>query len=113
MTRSTANSRGPRRASMPLAARRITLLASIAGIGAALLLAGPNGYWPLAFGAATASAADATLQHPIGFSDIVAKVKPAVISVRVKIPGCAEPAMMQERRRRSAASPGCAGLAAR
>jgi len=92
MTQTDPNSRRPR----ALSARRITLLASVAGIGAALLLAGPNGYWPPAFGTTTASAADSTLQHPTGFSDIVAKVKPAVISVRVKIPGSAEPAMMQE-----------------
>ena len=36
------------------------------------------------------------MQHPTGFADIVAKVKPAVISVRVKIPASAEPAMMQQ-----------------
>ncbi len=79
-----------------LTARRIALLASVAGIGAALLLAGPSGYWPSAFGTPAASAADATLQHPVGFADLVTKVKPAVISVRVKIPASAEPAMMQE-----------------
>jgi serine protease Do len=92
MTQNSTNSRRPR----ALSGRRIALLASVAGIGAAVLLAGPNGYWPSAFGAAPASAADSTLQHPTGFADIVAKVKPAVISVRVKIPGSAEPAMMQE-----------------
>ena len=85
-----------------LGARRIALLASVAGIGAALLLGGPNGYWPsgLEFGASAARAADDTMsqpiQHPAGFADLVAKVKPAVISVRVKISGSAEPAMMQE-----------------
>ncbi len=95
MTQSTSDSNSHKPGA--LSARRITLLASVAGVGAALLLAGPTGYWPQAFGAATASAADSTLQHPTGFSDIVAKVKPAVISVRVKIPGSAEPAMMAER----------------
>jgi serine protease Do len=79
-----------------LSARRIALLATVAGIGAALLVAGPNGYWPSAFGTPRAQAADATLQHPTGFADIVAKVKPAVISVRVQISGSAEPAMMQQ-----------------
>ena len=85
-----------------LGARRIALLASVAGIGAALLFAGPNGYWPsgVQFGAAPAHAADDTMsqpaQHPQGFADLVAKVKPAVISVRVKIPASAEPTMMQE-----------------
>ena len=35
-------------------------------------------------------------QHPAGFADLVTKVKPAVISVRVKIEASADPAMMQE-----------------
>jgi serine protease Do len=77
------------------------LLASVAGVGAALLFAGPNGYWPGAFGTPAAHAADtaavqAPLDHPAGFADLVAKVKPAVISVRVKIPASAASAMMQE-----------------
>jgi serine protease Do len=79
-----------------LTVRRITLLASVAGIGAALLLAGPSGYWPSGLATPSAHAADATLDHPAGFSDLVTKVKPAVISVRVKIPASAEPAMMQD-----------------
>ena len=84
-----------------LTARRITLLASVAGIGAAVLLAGPGGYSPalFGFGASSARAADAVSQpiaHPQGFADLVSKVKPAVISVRVKIPASAEPAMAQD-----------------
>ncbi len=79
-----------------LSARRITLLASVAGVGAALLLAGPNTNWSQAFNTSTASAADSMTQHPAGFADLVAKVKPAVISVRVKIEASAAPAMMQE-----------------
>jgi serine protease Do len=81
-----------------LTARRLTLLASVGALGAAMLFAGPGNFSPslLGFGTPSAQAADATLQHPTGFSDIVGKVKPAVISVRVKIPGSAEPAMMQE-----------------
>jgi len=90
MTQSTRDFR------KPFPARRITLLASVAGVGAALLLAGPNGLWASGFGASSARAADSTLQHPTGFADIVAKVKPAVISVRVKIAGSAEPASMQQ-----------------
>jgi len=94
----------PPRSNKPpvLGARRIALLASVAGIGGALLLAGPNGYLSsgVEFGAATARAADGTMsqpvQHPQGFADLVARVKPAVISVRVKIPASAEPAMTQE-----------------
>jgi serine protease Do len=81
-----------------LTARRFVLLASVAGVGVALLLAGPGGYSTasLASWTATASAADSTLQHPTGFADLVTKVKPAVISVRVKIPASAEPALMQQ-----------------
>jgi len=74
----------PRKALTP---RRLTLLASAAGLGVALLAAGPGGYLPtsLPTWASAARAADATNQHPTGFADLVAKVKPAVISVRVKI----------------------------
>ena len=80
-----------------LTARRLVLLASVAGVGAALLVGGPGGYHAgLPAWTAAASAADATMQHPTGFADIVAKVKPAVISVRVKIPASAEPASMQQ-----------------
>jgi len=80
-----------------LMARRITLLASVAGLGAALLLAGPNGYWPTGFGMPAAQAADASIPHPQGFADLVAKVKPAVISVRVTIPASSEPQLMQQK----------------
>ncbi|HUN98042.1 MAG TPA: Do family serine endopeptidase [Bradyrhizobium sp.] len=70
-------------------ARRLTLLASAVGLGVALLVAGPNGYLPTRLPAWTSAAfaqtADATMPHPASFADLVAKVKPAVISVRVKI----------------------------
>ena len=36
-----------------LTARRITLLASVAAIGAAVLLAGPGNYWPSGLAAGT------------------------------------------------------------
>ena len=72
-----------------LTARRLTLLASAAGLGVALLVAGPGGYLPTSFPAWTSSASaqtsDTTMPHPESFADLVAKVKPAVISVRVKI----------------------------
>jgi len=80
----------------PLTARRLVLLASVAGLGAAVLFAGPGGYHAaLPAWTSQATAADSTLQHPAGFADIVAKVKPAVISVRVKIPA-AETSMFQQ-----------------
>jgi serine protease Do len=74
------------------------LLASVAALGACLLVAGPGFYQSssLNFGAPPAHAAETTtLAHPPGFAEIVAKVKPAVISVRVKISGSAEPAAMR------------------
>jgi serine protease Do len=81
----------------PLSARRLVLLASVAAVGAALLVGGPGHYAnSLPAWTAPASAADSAMQHPTGFADIVARVKPAVISVRVKIPASAEPAMMQD-----------------
>jgi serine protease Do len=80
-----------------LTARRLVLLASVAGVGAAVLLAGPGGYRAsLPAWTSAAGAAETTLQHPTGIADIVARVKPAVISVRVKIAASAEPASMQQ-----------------
>src|SRR5579863_7499465 len=66
--------------------RRLTLLASAAGLAIAVVLVGPGGYRPFNLPAFTASAhAAETTQAPAGFGDLVSKVKPAVISVRVKI----------------------------
>jgi serine protease Do len=67
--------------------RRLTLLASVAGLGVAILVAGPGGYLPTSLPAwsSAARAADAATRHPPSFADLVAKVKPAVISVRVKV----------------------------
>ena len=79
-----------------LTARRLTLLASVGALGAAVLLAGPASYWQPATGALRANAAESDMQRPAGFADIVAKVKPAVISVRVKVSGSAEPALSQD-----------------
>jgi serine protease Do len=68
-----------------LSGRRLALLASVAGLGLVLAV-GPGHFRPanlMAFGS-PAQAAEAA-QAPSGFADLVAKVKPAVISVRVKI----------------------------
>jgi serine protease Do len=65
-----------------LSARRLVLLASAAALGAAMVVAPPH----LAFSPALISPAHAqTAQRPVGFADIVEKVKPSVISVRVKV----------------------------
>ena len=66
-----------------LSARRLTLLGSVAAIGAAIVLAGPSGYGRLADQAWAATAQ--VQQGPAGFADLIAKVKPAVISVRVRV----------------------------
>ena len=70
-----------------LSARRLGLMASAAVIGAGVLFSGaeyatkPN----TAFLASPAYAQN--VQRPVGFADIVEKVKPSVISVRVKVDG--------------------------
>src|ERR1051326_4238180 len=69
-----------------LAARRLVLLASVAGLGAAVLFAGP-GTPQVGLPSFPAIAHAQNAQRPVGFADIVEKVKPAVISVRVKVDG--------------------------
>ena len=94
MNSSNTPEQKPRRS---FAARRLVLLASVTGLGAAVLMAGFGGFHPtLPSWTSSASAADSSLQHPAGFADLVTKVKPAVISVRVKLNAAAEPALMQQ-----------------
>jgi len=74
-----------------LSARRFILLATtIASLGAAAVVITPNfnlaGTYPAAV-AQNLSEQARKLQAPVGFADIVEKVKPAVISVRVKVDG--------------------------
>jgi len=71
-----------------LSARRLVLLATVASLGAAGLAIGSNGFHQ-APTYAVANAAEST-QRPVGFADLVQKVKPAVISVRVKVDAGAE-----------------------
>jgi serine protease Do len=75
-----------------LSARRVVLMATtIAGLGAAALFLAPHENPSAALFASSAHAqnlsqqAQQLPQHPVGFADIVAKVKPAVISVRVRM----------------------------
>jgi len=66
--------------------RRLALLASAAALGVAMLLTGTGGYLPSNLPAAISGAHAAEVApNAAGFGDLVAKVKPAVISVRVKI----------------------------
>lgn len=65
----------------PLTARRIVLLATASGLAAAAIFTGaslPDARWSSVHAAEIA-------QRPAGFADLADKVKPAVISVRVKM----------------------------
>jgi len=66
-----------------LSTRRLILLATVANLGVAAVVIGgsPQSLVPAL---PTASAAE-NAQGPVGFADLVEKVKPAVISVRVKM----------------------------
>jgi serine protease Do len=64
--------------------RRVILLASVAAIGAGVFMAGPS-YPPVTLNGTPAHADFAAAQAQPGFADLIAKVKPAVIAVRVKI----------------------------
>jgi len=67
-----------------LSARRVALLATVAALSAGVLLNGPTG--PKSISSPLVSEAYAqSASRPVGFADIVEKVKPAVISVRVKV----------------------------
>jgi len=78
-----------------LSGRRLALLAGVAGLGAVVAFSGQdlglNDFGMSHFGFSpnlnsfTASAYAQTSQRPAGFADIVEKVKPSVISVRVKM----------------------------
>ena len=68
-----------------LSARRLALLASAAGLAGALAFGSANLSLTPALNSLTAPAYADTAQRPVGFADIVEKVKPSVISVRVKM----------------------------
>ncbi len=75
-----------------LTPRKLTLLASVAVVGGALLVAGIGNLSASYFAAQPAQAAEPTAPvastpttAPAGFAELVAKVKPAVISVRVRV----------------------------
>jgi serine protease Do len=70
-----------------LSPRRLALMGSVAGIALAALIGAPNGFRQIPVPAwfNQVHAAETTLQHPADFADLIAKVKPAVVSVRVKM----------------------------
>jgi serine protease Do len=67
-----------------LSARRVTLLATVAALSVGVLLNGPIGP-KSTFSPFVSEAYAQSASRPVGFADIVEKVKPAVISVRVKV----------------------------
>jgi serine protease Do len=74
----------PNRVISCLSARRLVLLASVAGLGMAVLFSAAGDFTSVPhLGMSQARAALA--QSPGSFADLAAKVKPAVVSVRVKI----------------------------
>jgi serine protease Do len=91
MTPSVTPTPEPTKKRRVLSARRVVLLATtIVGLGAAAFVVAPN--FNLSATYPVAQAQNLTeqakkLPAPVGFADIVAKVKPAVISVRVKVDG--------------------------
>ena len=68
-----------------LSARRLVLLATVAGLGVASATIGPNALRQAGLPTYAAANAAEIAQRPAGFADLVEKVKPAVISVRVKV----------------------------
>jgi len=84
MSESAPNAQKPRSA---LSARRLTMLATVAVLGTGVLFSGakflPQSNAPFL----VTPAYSETAQRPVGFADIVEKVKPSVISVRVKMDG--------------------------
>jgi serine protease Do len=76
-----------------LSTRRLIMLATVANLGIAAAVVGvsPQSLVP-AF--PTAAAAE-SVQRPVGFAEIVEKVKPAVISVRVKVDASAETSSLE------------------
>ena len=75
----------PRQGHRLLSKRRVALLATVVGVGTAAMLA-DYAFAPRTAGTVLVTPAYAQgVQRPVGFADIVEKVKPAVISVRVKM----------------------------
>jgi serine protease Do len=67
-----------------LSTRRLILLATVANLGLAAVVVGTSGQPQSLLPAFSSAIAADGMQRPAGFGDLVEKVKPAVISVRVK-----------------------------
>ena len=87
------------------AVRRLALLASAAGLAIAVV-AGTSSFSTTTLPSAIATAHAETMQRSTGFADIVEKVKPAVISVRVKVDATAKMTSMNDNDGASPMQPG-------
>lgn len=87
-------------------ARRLALLASAAGLAIAVVATGTSGFSTPNFPSAIATAHAETMQRSTGFADVVEKVKPAVISVRVKVDATAQMMSMNDNDETSPMQPG-------
>lgn len=86
--------------------RRLTLLASGAALGIAVILGGPLAYRELNSANAAPVHLPPGVAEPAGFADLVASVKPAVISVRVEIDKVVDTASLDEGAGGQAVPPG-------
>ncbi|HEY7296877.1 MAG TPA: Do family serine endopeptidase [Xanthobacteraceae bacterium] len=82
-----------------LSKRRLAWLAGVAGLGATVFFTAPGlvPNAPFSPGVTIAHAQNQNAQRPVGFADIVEAVKPAVVSVRVKMDASANRVMGLER----------------
>ena len=87
-------------------ARRLALLASAASLAIAVIATGTSGFSTPNFPSAIATAHAETMQRSTGFADVVEKVKPAVISVRVKVDATAKMTSMNDNDEASPMQPG-------
>ena len=87
-------------------ARRLALLASAAGLAIAVVATGTSGFSTPNFPSAIATAHADTMQRSTGFADVVEKVKPAVISVRVKVDATAKMTSMNDNDEANPMQPG-------
>ncbi len=84
MTESEVPASQARKVTKITTARRLILLATVGALGAGALFVEPWRGSSSQITALTAPAYAQSAERPAGFADVVAKVKPAVISVRVK-----------------------------
>ena len=87
-------------------ARRLALLASAAGLAIAVVATGTSGFNTPNLPSAITTAHAETMQRSTGFSDVVEKVKPAVISVRVKVDATAQMMSMNDNHEVNPMQPG-------